>query len=589
MKKKLLILALMIVAIVSVFAISVSAEQNPNYGDAYVEKMTSGMMTVTLVDGTTKPLYDDEGWALCYYMDGDTMKSVRAEELVIKKSGTKLSGIELSDGTVLATSSTKANKMVVCNLRHTDITDFASDNLFKNQSVLQYIYMPDTIANLLHYVFFQNTNLIGCYFSENSLLQEIKYFTFSDCKKLKGFYLPKNITHLGRDGSGGTGNNRSAFDGCESIYFVDNYDNDPTDDTKKPSVYYFPSKLVTVSRECFKNCLAINDTIVFPEGVTSIPQNGWTFAYYTSRKNIVFLGDVTELKSCSNTQNIYVYFANEDTTTADTSLTFDKTSDKPSNCKVFFCAEGKVADLANNANWATNLTDMESADHLYLVDKAATCTEEGGKDYSCFCGAKNPEVTPIPALGHTKGDFIELKYDNGFLKVGYYYYKCAACDVESYTYTDKAEYQVPAIFVNNGYSYSGTAILQGFTVNFEALGAYEATGKTVQYGLAVASVAKLGATNTLFDGTTLKEGAFSVSFDDKKQYSIFEMQVTGLVDDYKDAELFVCAYVIDGDTVTYISNGANTSTVEAVTYNEVVANAEANQTTDIIVKKEENV
>ena len=214
-----------------------------------------------------------------------------------------------------------------------------------------------------------------------------------------------------------------------------------------------------------------------------------------------------------------------------------------------------------------------TGNHIYTADNDCSTAEN-----CTIC-----LLTVVDAKTHDVKTVIE--YLEGYLNFGKVTEYCAndGCTAKDHTGS------CPAIFVNNGYSYSGTAILQGFAVNLEALNAYEATGKTVQYGLAVASVAKLGATNTLFDGTTLKEGAFSVSFDDKKQYSIFEMQVTGLVDDYKDAELFVCAYVIDGDTVTYISNGANTTTVEAVTYNQVVANAEASQTTDIIIKKEENV
>ncbi|MBQ7907584.1 MAG: hypothetical protein IJ309_06375, partial [Clostridia bacterium] len=109
------------------------------------------------------------------------------------------------------------------------------------------------------------------------------------------------------------------------------------------------------------------------------------------------------------------------------------------------------------------------------------------------------------------------------------------------------------------------------------------------YGLAVGSALKLGATNTLFDGTALKDGAFSVSFDDKRQYTIFEMQVTGLTSAYHDTELFVCAYVIDNGVVTYISNGENTSTVDPVTYSQIVAVEEGKSTEIIIPKKEEAV
>ena len=426
---------------------------------------------------------------------------------------------------------------------------------------------------------------------------------FRGCGNLRALYLPDVLTTLD-----GNNSDHGPFAYCYELYFVneemdiDDYFVDGEFSSayylanlpEKPQVYYFPKTLTTIhsSTQVFRHCTGLNDVLVFDENLTKI-ETGSLFLYAgnNSEKKVVFLGDIEVFNTGDNRKNVSFYFVNPaDTDFASIGITSGSTTNN-NNAYIYFCANGDCYDYKGTSDGRATQAKLETSPigHLYVIDKEATCTEEGGKGYSCFCGEKNPGVTPIPALGHTKGDFIELKYDNGFLKVGYYYYKCTACDVERYTYTDKAEYQAPAIFVNNGYAYSGTAFLQGFAVNLEALGAYEATGKTVQYGLAVASVAKLGATNTLFDGTTLKAGAFSVSFDDKKQYSIFEMQVTGLVDDYKDAELFVCAYVIDGDTVTYISNGANTTTVEAVTYNQVVANAAQDQTTDIIVKKEENV
>ncbi|MBR2444899.1 MAG: leucine-rich repeat domain-containing protein [Clostridia bacterium] len=455
-------------------------------------------------------------------------------------------------------------------------------------------------------------------------------FIAENCNSLTAVYMPDSMQTLRLNGV-----NQGSFDNAPNMYFVDKpftvgqcYDGETLDLSKlvlpeKPTVYYMPSSLTGFSGNqlytnnnqrgsMFINCKSINDVLVFGENFVDMRATAaFSGIGADSPKTVVFLGQLTQFVWGEGNANVTFVFANENVTDV-TNMGLIKvySTNNASNYKntgsvVFFCSSGKAYnfDVLSIANRSKDVNDAlyaelaaaltENADnHAYKCQDItdATCTETGLIKYYCPCGKYNLSLNEtIDAKGHTKGEFDTIKYDNGFLKVGYYYYKCTACDVESFTILDKAEYQVPAIFVNNGYSYSGTAILQGFAVNFEALELYETTGKTLQYGLAVASVAKLGATNTLFDGTTLKEGAFSVSFDDKKQYSIFEMQVTGLVDDYKDAELFVCAYVIDGDTVTYISNGANTTTVEAVTYNQVVANAEANQTTDIIVNKEENV
>ena len=626
MKKKLLILALMIVAIVSVFAISVSAEEY--FGDVEIIDLNGdgnsdiaiGDMVSTVIvkdNETGVPATEDARVTLnctceagshtfpAYYISkkqalndgfnftvlnglieeycgnttGFSTPDITAYEMpngytdmnallfYLPESnknvfrGTSLkyfSFAKLSTDTEIPGPLTGVNWISTSPVEVVELGNYVTNYpawFTFNCGKLKKLVVPDQVKSIGNMALYGCGALTSVEIGANSALESIGAQAFKDCDNLTAFYIPNGITSLGANGS-----NQSPFDGCDKLYFV----NDPSE-TEKPEVYYFPTTVKSLEGEIFKGCASLNDVIVFHKDITVL-DNGWAFCN-TNAISIVFLGDMTNISTTGNAwkQGIKIYLCNEnDLSSADISTLY-------SSAAFVYCnADGNET-------------------HLYKVDKEATCTEEGGKGYSCFCGEKNPEVTPIPALGHTKGDFIELKYDNGFLKVGYYYYKCAACDVERYTYTDKAEYQVPAIFVNNGYAYSGTAILQGFAVNLEALGAYEATGKTVQYGLAVASVAKLGATNTLFDGTTLKSGAFSASFDDKKQYSIFEMQVTGLVDDYKDAELFVCAYVIDGDTVTYISNGANTTTVEAVTYNQVVASAAQNQTTDIIVKKEENV
>ncbi|MBQ7907539.1 MAG: leucine-rich repeat domain-containing protein [Clostridia bacterium] len=505
------------------------------------------------------------------------------------------------------------------------------ESAFQYCSSIKYIQFPTTLtkigaaafqdcSNLQFLDFGDNQNTFelpswGVFMGCTSLkavslpvkLKSIPDRGFNGCTSLEAVYMPNTVTSIGTNYSG-----QGAFTYCENLYFVQEpftvsqvYVDSEFPQPEKPDVYFLPTSLTGFgskkgTEDIFMNCYSINKIVVFPEGFSNFHVAGvFRNCGRDEAKSIVFLGDMVNFKYDIEQSNITYYFVNEsDLGLDDFTMVSRPTKNVGTNCKMIFCHSKAAYNLINVTSDVTVETAIELDEndvtwHVRAIVKVtpATCTEKEYTRYDCPCGVYIGTEETADAMGHLAGEIDSIKYTDGYLKIGYKYYLCDRedCTVESFTISDNAEYQVPAIFVNNGYSYSGTAILQGFAVNSDALVAYEeANQTTVQYGLVVGSVAKLGATNTLFDGTTLKAGAFSVSFDDKRNYSIFEMQVTGLTADYHNTELFVCAYVIDNGTVTYISNGANTSAVDPVTYNEVVANAEANQTTEIIIKKEEN-
>ena len=578
MKKKLTLFLVMVMALVCVFAVSVFADS--------VHANVDKTQTVTLSDGTVLNLFDANGNALIWYKDANSetgYSSVRADSgageegytggtVVINQSyqfsvgnstvGTK-TAYECNGITITVGGSTvdKGN-IVVFNVMDDDALTSKGNpfncfkDIFWSSSNLQYAYLRlDTVA-------IQANALNAC--------ANLKYVNLEDLTELRQLA-------------------GSTFNKCTSLFSGQVLDLTGT-------------KLVSIGGNAVFAYLPIVG-LKLPKTVTSIGDwciQGAAITTFTFPTGVATIGG-SQFNDCTSLKEIYI----NNTTTKISDRAFNNTILE----KIFFVGtEDELTALLDNTGannnapfWNVVGENRENiisyTDYLALEDKSGNYVVY---DYS-YCEAylegehtisgANPcvgtcGVCKLEFIKHSESAaiIVEISYSD-FTKAGE---KVSRCENEGCTHRNAEP--VPAIFVNNGYSYSGTAILQGFAVNLEALGAYEeATGKTLQYGLAVASVAKLGATNTLFDGTTLKAGAFSASFDDKKQYSIFEMQVTGLVDDYKDTELFVCAYVIDGDTVTYISNGANTTTVEAVTYNQVVANAEANQTTDIIVNKEENV
>ena len=76
------------------------------------------------------------------------------------------------------------------------------------------------------------------------------------------------------------------------------------------------------------------------------------------------------------------------------------------------------------------------------------------------------------------------------------------------------------------------------------------------------------------NGVTSNSGAISASFA-QTEFEILKLKVTGLTGDNAKAKIFICAYVLAGDEINYLSNGKasvgiaqNSTSVEALLANE---------------------
>ncbi|MBR2025011.1 MAG: leucine-rich repeat domain-containing protein, partial [Clostridia bacterium] len=140
---------------------------------------------------------------------------------------------------------------------------------------------------------FQNcSNLEECVFRKggNPALTQLNDYMFSNCTNLKAFSMPDSVTKL----AGQTqfsyctnltavylsknlttiecgGQQNATFDGCEKLYFVNNPFTTSDTAEPKPTIYYFPKNLSTMSNQCiFRSCKSLNDVLVFGEGTTTI-------------------------------------------------------------------------------------------------------------------------------------------------------------------------------------------------------------------------------------------------------------------------------------------------------------------------------
>ncbi|MBQ7761176.1 MAG: leucine-rich repeat domain-containing protein [Clostridia bacterium] len=391
----------------------------------------------------------------------------------------------------------------------------------RNNDNLEYIdYNNCGITGTLNnYDYYDNKKMVAVSLPSGITSLNAKQ-VFTNCSSLEVLWLPDKLTSIG------------SFNGCQKLYFTDKpftidwydgiFDTDDWGGQKpaKPEIYYFPSGLTNFS-EAFNSCYALNDTIVFPEGVTTISHQ-YTF-YNLSGKNFAFKGVVTSFLQNSNTKSNY-YFLN-DAVTADT-----LTATGNANRNFYFHSEG-----------------VHLCEKVTTVD--ATCVTNKIDTKYCFCGiSMGAEETAETALGHSHTIFVGLIYES-YATDGYYSYKCERCEDLN------KEESAPALFVNLGYStteYEVGGMTIGFAANDKAIKNYEdITGKSIEYGVFAVVKDRLG-TNDVFDEDGNKsEGVISVDFTCK--YDLFDLRIVGFTDEYKEIELAMGAYVVttDGEATEY--------------------------------------
>lgn len=164
----------------------------------------------------------------------------------------------------------------------------------------------------------------------------------------------------------------------------------------------------------------------------------------------------------------------------------------------------------------------------------------------------------------------KITYAKGYLNDGE---KTVKCVNEGCQYCKFPEITAP-LFKCIGYSYFGDSILQGFAVNHKAMEDYRlnnAIGE-IEYGVLAGSVKKVGT--TIFDKELNPvNGVIRVKYSGTS-YDIFEMKIIGISDEYKTAELYLCAYAIIDGEVVYFNNGIESNEATAYTYNDIVLEEE---------------
>lgn len=208
MKKKLLLLTVLVIALTCIFAISVSA--------ATYDKTET--VNVTLKDGTTQScaLYDADGDELVWYTldEGATVVSVKTKNLIFS-STTSLAHISLDADTYLQKQNDNTtNKIVVANLRcctFKTVTHSGYKSTFGDSKIVQYVYLPNTVTNFGCNIFQYCSNLKVCDIPSDATFSIDDANCFINCTSL----VEINLTGCTKIGT--SIGCHSCFSGCTSL------------------------------------------------------------------------------------------------------------------------------------------------------------------------------------------------------------------------------------------------------------------------------------------------------------------------------------------------------------------------------------
>lgn len=200
------------------------------------------------------------------------------------------------------------------------------------------------------------------------------------------------------------------------------------------------------------------------------------------------------------------------------------------------------------------------------------CSVLGQIKYTCLdCGNEKIVETGYDLTKHNLdtnngAELVSMIYES-FLEYGKQYIRCSHCK-------DEIEGEIlEPIFRNLGYSYSEVSgsVMQGFAVNNKALDIYQkGTGQTVNYGL-VAALKSSVTSQELVDvnGNGVNERVIVAPFTNKT-YDLFEIKIKNIGEEYRDKELYCCAYYIVNGKVTYLDASTEKGTVlTPITYNQI--------------------
>lgn len=574
MKKKILLILAIVSILVCALAISVSAEHDVT-------------RKVTLDNGTEVNLYDENGYALTYYLDenGELVSAKTVDVISVNGSGVATySGVGAMSVVVANFQGAEVEALNVKQVPSYYYGNYGGGYHSYNDTI-EYIYLPDTLTQTATNQFRCTSKLKIVDVTRNSQWQTMGQYSFYYATGLTEFYYPPKVKTTPGSGNDGANGKAATFSHCTSLRALYFYDN---------------SEAVTFGDACFTSCSAL-EVVELPNSITSLP--GSVFSGCSSLREITIPNSVKTIANhafawCTSLEVIrmgdgFQYFNN----TGDNSFTyttgnvkeiyipksFYKTAPDTSlgyqvsyafhgasaNCKFFYC--GTVDEFA-------------TAKANFLTQKSANSNNGNFLNATVITYAEylaNPDT-------YAEGRYVVCEYNTcvafyennhvGEEKVVYgenmYFENASICTVCTRCNDTAVEKELSPLFKSLGYSYSSNAIMQGFGVNYDVLAEYQEfyNGTEISFGLVAVAFANAE------DGKLLDSDKKAQVDLTNKEYDIFEMKITGINAENQKTSLFLCGYVIINDKTYYLSVGkCNESALDFATSYESVANSGASE------------
>lgn len=578
MKKKLLLLTVLAMALVCLLALSVSADSvNPSTSDAY------GTLTT----------FDDA-------IGNTQISNLKNDGTIARAVITDGNGNYYTVPTVYLLTEHSKNRGDVqgemFNLSFTEISSKIGFTVSKN-SIIR-IELPADIAFICRNdeTLSGCANMVECVISDGLRFWEnssnLKVFT--GCSKLKSIDLSGMIIDYNNstfamfeycpeleyvklpdayyDASTGVYldyNTCHMFSGCNKLKTIENYKGffkgDKVLSYKTFYNCYVLHNIVlwdgleTIEGRAFGNCKAITEFII-PDTVTEIGTNETVFESCTSLKKVVFPSGAVSVGAyafekctaltdvwmpgagstfagqvfgqCGSSLAVNFYF-----TTATSTITVSNTTN---NKDPYITAINATSDarLKFNTPLSTKCTVFLGGHH------ASASTNDCTKDITC----KDCQIVLVTAQdGHDI--VVTIVYNDGFASVGV---KTTDCTREGCTVCDKTE-EAPVIITAKGYSYKeeGNGISGGFEINTTALNAYKEAnpGKSVVISLLIVNPDYLDTSASFFNAngeSTATKGVIQVDISNTA-YAKLDYMVSGFTLQYMQELELAFAIVVKVD------------------------------------------
>ncbi len=361
---------------------------------------------------------------------------------------------------------------------------------------------------------------------------------------------------------------------------------------------YLPKELVQGNNAGFYNCQSLKEFYI-PEGVTHIPASFFcdcnalteltlpntvrsagkmAFASCDSLTTFRFSASFTTFYSPNNdfetflsSPNVkYFYLPDNEYTfkydSGSVSSKFYNIFNAGSNVTYFFTGSGAKA-LALQEKFSSSGANNVFAGAT-LVEYDPTVNYEGYADslgYSIIVYGYNTckAFYGDSHINTTSYGFEGDEYVSEYCK----FVGCERCgDIETTRYGK--------LLVNKGYSTEedGNGFDFDIIINKEAIALYEEIENTTfAYGIVAGKITE-GDGGVIVDknGEKLTDSVFTSILTDT-EYNLFNVKVTGVnTDEYKEKDIYLSAFVIDGEDVFYLGNEV-TETAVAISYNKIFA------------------